>query len=161
MKIRPQAIFSFAFLVFFIFFVYEAQEWRLQARLYPWVIGIPMIVLAFIQVIFDLRGVERKQTSDAPMDFQFAQTTLAPAVARNRAITMFAWFFGFYLAIMLVGFDITIPLTMFSYLKVQSREKWAISLILTCTGWLVYWGLFVWLLNLPFPDGLIFTWLGY
>jgi hypothetical protein len=160
-KIRPQAIFSFLFLVFFIVFVYEAQEWRLQARRYPWVIGIPMVVLAFIQLVLDLRGVERKQGSDAPVDFQFAQTTLEPAVARNRAITMFAWFFGFFLAIILLGFDITIPLTIFSYLKMQSRERWAISIILTSAGGFLYWGLFVWLLNLPFPDGLIFTWFGY
>lgn len=161
MKIRPQAIFSFAFLIFFIIFVYEAHEWRLQARLYPWVIGIPMIVLAFLQIIFDLRGVERKKTGDTPMDFQFAQTNLAPAIARSRALTMFGWFFGFYLAIVLLGFDITIPLTMFGYLKIQSRERWALSLILTSAGWLVYWGLFVWLLNLPFPQGLVFTWLGF
>jgi hypothetical protein len=42
LKVRPQAIFSFIFLIFFIVFVYQAQDWRLQARLYPWAIGIPM-----------------------------------------------------------------------------------------------------------------------
>ncbi|MGE5816673.1 MAG: hypothetical protein ACM37Z_01530, partial [Deltaproteobacteria bacterium] len=70
MKVRPQAIFSFAFVIFFIVFVYEAESWRLQARLYPWAIGIPMLILAIIQVILDLKGVERKQKDDAaPMDF--------------------------------------------------------------------------------------------
>ena len=42
MKVRPQAIFSFILVIFFIVFVYQAQDWRLQARLYPWAIGIPM-----------------------------------------------------------------------------------------------------------------------
>ena len=34
----------------------------MQARLYPWAIGIPMIILALIQVIFDLKGIESKET---------------------------------------------------------------------------------------------------
>lgn len=161
MKVRPQAIFSFIFLIFFIVFVYQAQDWRLQARLYPLAIGIPMIILAFIQVILDLRGVERKQKDDAPvMDFQFAQT-VEPKLARHRAITMFGWLFGFFFCIWLIGFSITIPLMVFSYLKIQSNEKWGISIVLTALAWVFFYFLFVRLLNLPFPDGLIFTWLGY
>ena len=75
MKVRPQAIFSFLLLIFFIVFVYHAQDWRLQARLYPWAIGIPMIILALIQLILDLKGVEQKQSDDAtPMDYRFTQT---------------------------------------------------------------------------------------
>lgn len=161
MKVRPQAIFSFIFLIFFIVFVYQAQEWRLQARLYPWAIGIPMIILAFIQVILDLKGVDRKQKDDAPvMDYQFSQT-VEPKLARRRAITMFGWLFGFFASICLLGFSITIPLMVFSYLKIQSNEKWGISIVLTVLAWLFFYFLFVRLLTLPFPDGLIFTWLGY
>ena len=44
----------------------------MQARLYPWAIGIPMVILALVQVILDLRGYKAKETSDgAPVDFQF------------------------------------------------------------------------------------------
>ena len=160
MKVRPQAIFSFIFLIFFIVFVYHAQDWRLQARLYPYVIGIPMVILALIQVILDLKGIERKQMDAAPVDFQFAQLTVAPEVARNRAIRMFCWLFGFFLSIWLVGFAITIPLLVFSYLKIQSNEKWMLSLTLTAAAYVFFWTLFVRLLTLPFPEGKIFTWLG-
>jgi hypothetical protein len=75
-KIKPQAIFSLCALIFFIVFVYQAQEWRLQARLYPYAIGIPMVILAIAQVILDLRGFKAKQPSDGaptPMDFQFTK----------------------------------------------------------------------------------------
>ena len=160
MKVRPQAIFSFIFLIFFIVFVYLSQDWRLQARLYPWAIGIPMIIFALIQVILDLKGIERKQPDATPMDFQFTQT-VEPKLARRRAITMFGWLLGFFFSIWLLGFSITIPLMVFSYLKIQSNEKWTISIILTVVAWLFFYFLFVRLLNLPFPDGLIFTWLGY
>ena len=161
MKVRPQAIFSFLFLIFFIVFAYMAKDWRLQARLYPWVIGIPMVILALVQVILDLKGVERKQQDAAPVDFQFAQATLEPGVAKRRAITMFAWFFGFFFGIWLIGFSLTIPLMVFGYMYIQSKEKLWLTLTLTAIAWLFFWSLFVKLLTLPFPDGMIFTWLGW
>ena len=88
-----------------------APEWAL----------IPMVILAIIQVILDLKGVERKQRDDAaPVDFQFSQT-VEPKVAKRRAIIMFCWFFGFFFGIWLLGFAITIPLMVFTYLKIQSN----------------------------------------
>ena len=161
MKVRPQAIFSFLFLVFFIVFAYVAKDWRLQARLYPWVIGIPMVILALVQVILDLKGVERKQQDAAPVDFQFAQATVEPAVARRRAINMFSWFFGFFFGIWLLGFSLTIPLMVFGYMYIQSKEKLLLTLTLTAIAWFFFWALFVKLLTLPFPDGVILTWLGW
>ena len=159
MKVRPQAIFSLGFVIFFIVFVYEAQGWRPQARLYPLAIGIPMLILAVIQLILDLKGVERKQKDDAaPVDFQFAQS-VDPAVARSRTFNIFGWLFGFFIGIWLLGFNITIPLMVFGYLKIQSGEKWWLSLTLTAIAGLFFWFLFVWLLNLPFPDGVITTWI--
>ena len=132
----------------------------MQARLYPWAIGIPMVILALVQVILDLRGYKAKETSDgAPVDFQFTQT-IEPALARKRAITMFSWLLGFFLVVWLLGFEYGIPLMVFSYLKLQSNESWVLSIILTVLAFVFFWLLFVKLLTLPFPQGLIFTWLG-
>lgn len=138
-----------------------AQDWRMQARLYPWAIGIPMLVLALVQVILDLKGVTAKQSADAtPMDFQFTKDVDA-TTARKRAITMFAWLVGFFFAIWLLGFPIAIALMMFTYLKFQGGESWVLSITLTIIAWLFFYSLFVRLLNLPFPDGLLMTWLGW
>jgi len=132
----------------------------MQARLYPWAIGIPMVILALVQVILDLRGYRAKETLDgAPVDFQFTQT-IEPALARKRAITMFSWLLGFFLLVWLLGFEYGIPLMVFGYLKFQSNESWVLSIILTVLAFVFFWLLFVKLLTLPFPQGLIFTWLG-
>lgn len=132
----------------------------MQARLYPWAIGIPMLVLAFIQVILELRGYKAKQPSDAaPMDFQFTKA-IEPAVAKKRAIIMFGWLLGFFLLVWLLGFEYGIPIMVFSYLKFQSNESWLLSTILTVLAFIFFYTLFVKLLTLPFPQGLIFTWLG-
>jgi putative tricarboxylic transport membrane protein len=160
LKIRPPAIFSFCALIFFCVFVYMAQDWRMQARLYPWAIGIPMLILAIVQVILDLKGVQAKPSADAtPMDFQFTKD-IDPVTAKKRAITMFAWLLGFFFGIWLLGFPIAITLMMFTYLKFQGRESWGLSIALTVIAWFFFWGLFVKLLHLPFPEGLVITWLG-
>jgi hypothetical protein len=119
-----------------------------------------MLLLACVQVILDLRGYKPKETSDgAPMDFQFTQA-IEPAEARKRAITMFAWLLGFFLLVWLLGFEYGIPLTVFGYLKIQSNESWMLSIILTVLAFGFFWLLFVKLLTLPFPEGLLFSWLG-
>jgi hypothetical protein len=119
-----------------------------------------MVILAIIQVILDLRGFKPKETSDGtPVDFQFTQG-IDPLLGRKRAITMFIWFFGFFLGVRLLGFSITIALMVFTYLRFQGRESWALSSALTVGAWLFFYGLFDRLLHLPFPDGLIQTWLG-
>jgi hypothetical protein len=162
LKITPAALFSFCALIFFCVFVYMAQEWRLQARLYPWAIGIPMVVLAIAQVILDLRGVKAKPTADpaTPMDFQFTKE-IDPITARKRATIMFAWLVGFLGLIWLFGFSIGIAVMMFSYLKFQGKEPLLLSITLTVIAWLCFYGLFVKLLTLPFPEGELFTWLGW
>lgn len=162
MKLRPAALFSLIILIFFCVFVYEAKEWRMQARLYPFTIGIPMLIFALVQFILDLKGVKAKESGDgAPMDFQFsAQKEMDPALVKKRTIVMFSWMFGFFFLIWLVGYPIAIPLMVFSYLKFQSGETWTLTVVLTVISWVFFYTLFVRLLNLPFPDGWLLTKLG-
>ncbi len=132
----------------------------MQARLYPFVIGIPMIILAIIQVIMDMKGIEHKPEDNVtPMDFQ-ATKTIEPALAFKRTITMFSWFLGFFFGCWFVGFSITIPVMVFSFMYFHGKEKFLLSATLTGIAYVFFWMLFVRLLNLPFPDGQVQTWLG-
>jgi hypothetical protein len=160
MKLRPQVLLSLAVAIFFIVFAYQAKDWRLQARLYPWAIGIPMLILAIVQVILDLKGVVAKETTNAaPVDMQLSERT-DPALARRRTINIFSWIVGYLIAVWLFGFGYCVPLIVFLYLKVQSRESWLLSVLLAVFAWLFFYGLFDRLLHIPFPDGEIFNWLG-
>lgn len=160
MKIRPAAIFSLLALIFFIVFVYQAKDWRPQARLYPFVIGIPMIIFAIVQFILDLKGYEPKQSDDAaPVDIQ-RTLTVAPELAFKRTINAFSWFLGFFFGIWLLGFSITIPAMAFSYMYFHGKEKFMLAATLTAVAYGFFYTLFVRLLNLPFPDGQVQTWLG-
>lgn len=159
MKFKPSLLFELAVIVFFAVFVYEARDWRLQARLYPWAIGIPMLILAVIHLVSELRGgpagAAGRSTAN-PVDVPFAPGVDAVS-ARRRAITAFCWIFGFFGAIWLFGFNFVVPAFVFAYLKFQSREGWVLSLVLTGAAWLLFWGLFVRLLSLPFPPGAVFS----
>ena len=128
--------FSFLVLVFFCYLVWEAGEWRLQARLYPWAIGIPMILLAIINIVQELRGPKEEgesASSNAPADFQLTQT-VDWAVAARRTANILTWIVGFMAGIWLIGFSITVAGMTFGYLKIQSKEGWPMSLILTACG---------------------------
>ncbi|MFQ5851319.1 MAG: tripartite tricarboxylate transporter TctB family protein [Candidatus Binatia bacterium] len=158
MNLRPQTIFDLLVVLFFAFLVWEAKDWRLQARLYPWVIGVPMLVLAAAYLFMDLKGVTiKKRSGENPVDFQFTKG-IDPALARWRTFNIFSWIFGFLIGVWILGFSITIPLLTFLYLKVQSREGWILTLLLTGSTWLIFWGLFERMLRLPFPEGQIFLW---
>jgi len=160
MKFRPQTIFAVAILIFFAVFVHQAWEWRLQARLYPWAIGIPMIILALLQIFLELTGkITRKETGNAPVDFQFGQS-MDSSVARRRTLNIFSWIIGFSIGIWLLGFAIAVPGLVFFYLKFQAGEKWWLSALLTVAAWLIFWGLFDRLLRLPFPEAQLLLWLG-
>lgn len=160
MKLTPRTGFSLLVLVFFGYLVWEAREWRLQARLYPWSIGIPMIVLALFQLFRELRGGTGEDGSeDAPADFQLTRT-VDGATAAKRTANILAWILGFLAGIWLVGFSVTVAAMTFGYLKIQSKEGWGMSLALTAAAWVIYWGLFERTLLLPFPEGAVFRWLG-
>ncbi len=160
-KIKPQIFFDLLILLFFGYLVWEATEWKLQARLFPWVIGIPMLILAAIHLAIELGGVTNSNSSEStPVDFQFAKG-IDPLLARWRTISCFSWILGFLVGVWLVGFSICIPVVVFLYLKFQAREGWFLSVVLTSVCWLIYWGLFERILFLPFPEGKIFLWMGF
>lgn len=162
MRLTARNGFSILVLVFFCYLVWEAGEWRLQARLYPWAIGIPMIFLALLNIVQELRGPREKEEDAAkntPSDFQFTQP-MDMSVAVQRTITILSWIVGFLAGIWLVGFSITVAAMTFGFLKIQSKEGWPMSLILTASAWLVYYIVFERTLLLPFPEGQIFRWLG-
>jgi hypothetical protein len=67
---------------------------------------------------------------------------------------------GFFAALRLLGIARAVPVTTLLYLKVGAGEKWPISLVVTAGLWLFLYGLFVYTLQIPFPEGWLFSRLG-
>ena len=135
----------------------SALAWPWKAKLFPLVIGIPLFCLATAEALWIVFG--RRGTRQAAADFQLS-TDQAPEVARRRTAIAAAWTVGFFVLIVLLGFQIAVPVLVFAYLKLQGKEGWIFTTVFTAAVWGFFYGLFDLLLHLPFPPGVLLEWLG-
>lgn len=124
--------------------IYAAQAWPLKAALFPLVMAIPLVALALIQLVLDLR----------------ATPAASPPVDRRVGVT-FAWMGAFIVLVLAIGFPLTVPVWLFAHLVIDGALGWLRAGLLAGGGWAVFHGLFERLLRFPFEAGLVQTWLGY
>jgi len=158
MRISAASVFSLFLAAVAAYAVVSASAWPVKAALFPMVMGIPLLVLALVQLILDLRG--KTGPAEGPAMDLALSADVAPEIARRRTIAIFAWMAAFIVLVLLIGFPLAVPLFMFSYLMLQSAAGWWRSLALTAVAWGFFYGLFERLLRLPFGAGMIQTWLG-
>src|SRR5262245_37046029 len=135
--------------------VVVAIAWPWKAALFPLVIGIPLFCLAAAEALWTLVGSAPEQGGEAK-DFQLSIGQDTP----RRTLLAAGWILAFFAAIVLLGFPIAVPLFVFLYLRLQGREGWRVSIVMTAAVWGVFYGLFDLMLHLPFPAGWLFAWLG-
>ena len=136
--------------------VIAAWVWPWKAALFPLVIGVPVFLLAAAEALWVLFGSTPKLQAT---EFQFS-TDLPGKVMLKRTLVVAGWIFGFFAAIVLVGFPIAVALFVFLYLKIEGREGWVFCSTFTFVVCAIFYGLFDLLLHLPFPAGWIQTWTG-
>jgi hypothetical protein len=140
-RLSGAALFSLGLAAAAAFACYKALSWPPKAALFPLVMGIPLLVLALAQLIVDVR--EPRATRDE----------------WRRALVVFAWMGVFIVLVLLAGFPATVPIFVFAYLVLESRERWGLSLALAAAAWGFFHLLFERLLHFPFDAGLIRDWL--
>jgi uncharacterized membrane protein YGL010W len=123
--------------------VYAALRWPPKAALFPLVMGIPLLVLAMAQVVLELRA---------------ARAPAEPAGAGPRVLAVFAWMVGFVALVLFGGFAAAVPIFVFLYLRLDSREGWLLSGVLAAAAWGFFHLVFQRLLHFPFEAGLITDW---
>jgi putative tricarboxylic transport membrane protein len=154
------------FALFFVaLFVYVLRETFVEIRpmeeraaLFPMVLGAPCLALALLAFGQEFFNVLRHPTGGR--DSPEITSSLEPAVIRRRALSIVAWILGFFVGIWLLGFVIAVPVASFLYFRLAGGEKWPISILLSLAAWTVFYGLFDYLLHLPFPEGVLFQLVG-
>ena len=143
MRLSGALIFSLGLALVAAYAVYAALGWPAKAALFPLTLGIPLLALAIALTVIELR--------DPPAPH-------AHAGALRPAFAVLAWMAAFIVLVLLAGFPIAVPIFVFLYLVMQSREKLGLSIALAGAAWGAFYLLFVRLLHFPFEDGLIISW---
>jgi len=157
-QLKLRSLFSLSLMVVAAYAAITARRWSFKTSLFPLATGIPLFVLAGAQLMLELFG--RDETTSGPAVELELSTHVDPALARTRVAGILTWIAGFILLVFLVGFPVAVPAFIFSFLMLQSRVGWRLSFSLTAVAWLCFYGLFQWLLNLPFEEGFIQSLLG-
>jgi hypothetical protein len=155
-----QSLFALFILLVFGYVVYQAKygfgSWEPRAALFPWVIGLPCLVLAIYVFMKDSLQTTRKVQIEGSA--LWSEPEVDPMIERQRTFAISCWIVGFFAAIWIFGFVPASALATFLYLKFGAGEKWPISLVLTAACWLFFFGVFDYALQLPFPSGSFFEW---
>lgn len=132
--------------------IYAATAWPWKAALFPLAIGVPLFAMALAEALWVVLG-------STPLPSEGNELA---AQSPGRAVLVGgAWMLAFFVAIILLGFLVAVPLFLLLYLRLQGGEGWLISIVITAAVFGVFYGLFDALLHLPFPQGLLFSWLGF
>jgi hypothetical protein len=130
-----------------------ALAWPLKTALFPLVISIPLFCLAAAETVaIVLSGPRFGMTKD----FQRPPAEVPGTLAASRSFIAIGWILGFFAAILLFGFLVAVPVFLLAYLRLQAKEGWILSIVFTAIVWGAFWGLFDYLLHLPFNAGLLF-----
>jgi tripartite tricarboxylate transporter TctB family protein len=138
--------------------IYQASGWSFKTALFPLAVSIPLLALVTTHLVQMIFGKE-DTGSGAAIDVEFS-SDVPPEVERRRVLGTFAWIVGFIISVYLIGFPLTVPLFMFTYLKFQSDVGWLSTIVATAITWGCFYGLFQWLVHIQFEDGAIQTLLG-
>ena len=155
MKFKAANTLGLGFCLFFAVEIYMARDWLFQAKLFPWTIGIPGLILSAVQVWRDWTGWTPKQPGGAQMD-EIYELTVDARTEIARIAAFFGWMIGTGFAIWLLGFPIAVPLFVFLYTKIEAREGWGLSIGMTAGTVAFAWVLFEEYLGLAWPPGALF-----
>ena len=156
MRFHPRMLFTLSVIVIAAYAVYTSKEWPLGTRLFPWVVGVPVLALSIIQLALECYQARRPGQSarveTGDLQVNWSMTT---AVVLRRAGAYFGWLLALFFTIWLFGFFVAIPLYAFLYLKIQAQEGWLVSLALTLGVYVFFVGLFDQILHIAWPNPLL------
>lgn len=156
MKFQPKMLFTLAVLAMSGYAVITSSAWPLTMSLFPWIVGIPVFVLGVWQLITEMKqaassdGPSKEDTGDLQVDLDMGAKVVAA-----KAGNFFGWLLGFFAVTWIFGFFLSVPLYTFFYLKLEAKESWLTTIVLTLCTFIFFAGLFDQILHLSWHTPLI------
>ena len=154
MKFSGKTAMSIGLMMIAVYVVIPAMEWPLRTAIFPVTVSILVFLIAMLELLLRLFEGEEVAEKKPAADIKSLDSIAQPLPTR-KLLTASAWTMGFFLMILLIGFPISVPLFAFLYLKFHGHEGWGISIGLAASALACFYGLFVWLLHIPFPEGFV------
>ena len=158
LRFQPRSLLTLCLIAIFSYVVISSSEMPLQAKLYPWTIGIIALVLLAYQLVRELLPASQTETDKTGVDIDFTDEE-SSKVGKRRALELFCWMYGFAILLWLIGFYTAIPLMVLAYM-IRHKEPLVMIISLPVGAGLSTWYIFGHLLHLPFPPGLLLEWMG-
>jgi TctA family transporter len=137
---------------------FEARNWAVRARLFPWAVGIPVLLISALYIIsrfvliFRLRRQQSAHLEE--LSNSSASGLGATEYARNATLVILGWMLAFALGIWAIGFAFAGVLMTFLYLRFAARERWLPTAAVTVGTAMFFWTM-VTVLHVPFPNGFL------
>jgi len=140
--------------------VATAWQWPFATGLFPLTIGVPVLIVALGQLAKDIvvsQGGDdgKKQPAQRIRDIAVDHSIPTNLVVK-RAGSFYLCALGFFALILLVGFKLAVPIFTAVYLRLFGRAGWVLSLILAALMTALVLGVFDNILNVPWPESVLF-----
>lgn len=138
---RGHLLVSAALLAIFAYAAYESLNLSPRSKLFPLAVTLPAVALAAANVARVLR----------------ADPSRDPAMSREARVSRdaLAWFAAFFLSVWVIGLIPALALFAAGYLRLVANEPWLRVGIYVATLFVLMYGVFVALLHIPIPGGIV------
>ena len=133
--------------------LFVAKDWPVRASIIILLLGGIGVILTGFQLAMDFKAL---RTAGSQITRPTFEVQAIEHQGRWGSLEIWAWLWGLFFAIHLIGFPIALPLFVFLYVKLYGGS-WLTTIILTAATWGFLYGIYDYLLNVPWPK----PWLAY
>jgi hypothetical protein len=149
---KEQIFFTEVILLIMIAALFVAKDWPVRASIIILLLGSIGIILALAQLRLDFKAARAEGAKILRPTFE---VQAIEHQGRWGSLEIWAWLWGLFFAIHLIGFPIALPLFVFLYVKLYGGS-WLTAIILTAVTWGFLHGVYDNLLSVPWPK----PWIG-
>ncbi len=129
--------------------------WDFRAALFPAVIGALFLFLTLLQIFRIVFPKKRSTPMDTteiknPVMVQEDERVLESHAGLSMIV---GWLGGYFLGIVLLGFELSTVVFFVSFMQIFGREKWWVIVVCTFFAWIIVRMFFVEFLHVPFSQG--------
>lgn len=153
LRFQPRSLLTLTLIAMFAYVVFASSDMPIQAKLYPWTIGLIALTMLAYQLVREILPSAQRNSRETGVDFDFTDEEASPE-GKRRAVELFGWLYGFAALLWLIGYYLAIPLMVLAYM-VRHRETRIVTIALPLGAGTVTWVIFGYFLHLPFPPGVL------